>query len=338
MPRPASATPDPSAHETAGAELRVEYAAFDPQHHLDPDVLAAIVFGEDSPRAPDPRCVRVALEPRIGRGLAEIWHGRGPVKLGRSGPIQYAEDGAHLMAWMEVDDDAAVDFAEPTERAYRALLDFQAHSPYSHVWRVWNLMARINAGAGDAERYKRFCVGRARALAIASESDAIGLPAATAVGTVRGGRALQVCWLAGATPGQPLENPRQVSAYRYPRQYGPAAPQFSRAMLTPSGVLLVSGTASIVGHGSLHAGDAAAQLEETLRNIDALIDDADRRLRTAGRQARSNPLVKVFLRPPLDSRAIEQRLRRHFGPDTALLVLEAEICRAELLLEIEAIR
>jgi chorismate lyase/3-hydroxybenzoate synthase len=324
--------PDPSARETAGSELRVEYAAFDPQHHLDRDVLAAIVFGEGTPRAPDPRCVRVALEPRFGRGLAEIWHGRGPVQLGRRGPIHYAEDGAHLMAWMEVDDDGAVDFAEPTERAYRTLLDFQARSPYRHVWRVWNFMAGINAGAGDAERYKRFCLGRAHALSGASGNDAI------AVGTVEGGRSLQVCWLAGTAPGQPLENPRQVSAYRYPRQYGPAAPQFSRAMLTPAGVLLVSGTASIVGHGSVHAGDAAAQLEETLRNIDALIDDADRHLRAAGRRARSNLLLKVFLRPPLDPGVVEQRLRRHFGPDTAILVLDAEICRTELLLEIEAIR
>ena len=338
MPRPAPATPDPSARETEGAELRVEYATFDPQHHLDRDVLAAIVYGEAAPRAPDPRCVRVGLEPRIGRGLAEIWHGRGPVRLGRSGPIQHSEDGVHLMAWMEVDDTAAVDFADTAEHAYRALLDFQAHSPYRHVWRVWNLMAHINAGAGDAERYKRFCLGRARALAGASGREAIGFPAATAVGTVEAGRPLQVCWLAGTIPGQPLENPRQVSAYRYPRQYGPAPPQFSRAMLTPGGVLLVSGTASIVGHGSLHAGDAAAQLEETLRNIDALIDDADRRLRAAGRRARRDLLLKVFLRPPLDPAAVEQRLRQHFGPDIALLVLDAEICRSELLLEIEAIR
>ena len=39
-----------------------------------------------------------------------------------------------------------------------------------------------------------------------------------------------------ALTGTPVENPRQVSAYRYPRQYGPQPPSFARAMLPPPSV------------------------------------------------------------------------------------------------------
>ncbi len=40
--------------------------------------------------------------------------------------------------------------------------------------------------------------------------------------------------------------------------------------------LFISGTASIVGHRSLHIGDTAAQTRETLTNIEALLGEANR--------------------------------------------------------------
>lgn len=327
-----------AAEKFTGADLQVEYARFDPQRHLERDVLAAIVFGDDVARAPDPRCISVGLAPLVGHGLAEVWTGRGPVRLGEHGPIRFAEDGSHLMGCMELDEAGYADLAEATEAAYRTLLEFHAASPYRNVWRIWNFMADINSGSGDIERYKRFSLGRARAFGSAHGPGELGYPAATAIGTTTGARRLQVCWLAGVAPGVPLENPRQVSAYRYPRQYGPAAPTFSRAMLTPARILLISGTASIVGHGSMHPGNATAQLDETLRNLDVLIAQGARKLRATGRPASGRLLLKVFLRRPTDPAEIEHRLRRHFGPDVGVLILDAGICRAELLLEIEAIR
>src|SRR3546814_12443298 len=90
----------------------------------------------------------------------------------------------------------------------------------------------ITFGDGDAERYREFCVGRARGL---GDFDTHALPAATAIGRCDDARVVQVYWLAARTPGMPVENPRQVSAYRYPRQYGPQQPSFARAMLPPPG-------------------------------------------------------------------------------------------------------
>src|SRR3546814_7354125 len=79
---------------------------------------------------------------------------------------------------------------------------------------------------------------------------------------------VQVYWLAARTPGTPVENPRQVSAYRYPRQYGPQQPSFARAMLPPPGSampLLLSGTASVVGHATAHVGELLAQDRKSTR-------------------------------------------------------------------------
>ena len=81
-----------------------------------------------------------------------------------------------------------------------------------------------------------------------------GYAAATAIGLPSPPDQLHVHWLATKQPGIAIENPRQVSAFAYPRDYGPVAPGFSRAMLLPGDtpLLLISGTASIVGHASQH--------------------------------------------------------------------------------------
>src|SRR5690606_1613171 len=139
---------------------------------------------------------------------------------------------------------------------------------FGALLRIWNYLDAITVGEGDLERYRQFCVGRARGL---GSFDVDRLPAATAIGCRDGRRVLQVYWLASHAAGTPLENPRQVAAYRYPRQYGPQAPSFARAMLPPAGSdlpLLLSGTASVVGHETRHADDLAAQLAETFANFD----------------------------------------------------------------------
>src|SRR5690606_13908351 len=129
---------------------------------------------------------------------------------------------------------------------YRSLTRFVAGSDYPYKLRAWNYLDAITQGEGDAESYRRFCVGRARGL---GDFDASTLPAATAIGRCDQNRTIKVYWLSARSPGTPVKNPRQVSAYRYPRQYGPQPPSFARAMLPLPGAdmpLLLSGTAAVV--------------------------------------------------------------------------------------------
>src|SRR4029077_5387998 len=135
---------------------------------------------------------------------------------------------------------------------------------YGHLLRVWNYFPHINDDADGVERYVRFNAGRHDAFAAKGRATATDAPAACALGSR--GTDLVIYFLAAKRAGQQIENPRQVSAFRYPPQYGPRSPPFAGAMLArPTGkpLLFVSGTASIVGHETLHHGDAAAQAAET---------------------------------------------------------------------------
>ena len=224
-----------------GARLQVAYAAADslPAQLTDPQVLAVFGFGQGAAQCDDPRWLPVALEPLQETGARiEVWRSTGPVTCGRDGPVAWASDGSLLFAAMEIDEPQAdgSGLEAATALAYANLATFMAergrHTP--HLLRIWNYMDAITAGEGDAERYRRFCVGRVAGMGGVAETST--LPAATAIGSSDGRRRLQVYWLASSEPGTPVENPRQVSAWRYPRQYGPQSPSFARAMLPPVAV------------------------------------------------------------------------------------------------------
>ena len=135
-----------------------------------------------------------------------------------------------------------------------------------------------------------------------------------------------------------IENPRQVSAYNYPASYGPRSPTFSRASVARLGgcdVLFLSGTASIVGHETLHAGDVVAQTRETMANIAAMVGEANRVVPQAGFTL-AELCYKVYVRHEQDVAAIHHELRRTLGQSARLVFLQADICRASLSMEIEA--
>ncbi len=84
---------------------------------------------------------------------------------------------------------------------------------------------------------------------------------------------------AGSTAAALLgEKARQVSAYYYTSQYAPCSPTFPRASIVNLGgcdMLFISGTPSIVGHGTLHVGDVTAQTRESLLDIANVITGAN---------------------------------------------------------------
>ena len=235
-------------------------------------------------------------------------------------PATVPSDGVHLGAYVAEDDD---DIERAARVAYDEILRTTRERGFPHLIRVWNYVRDINEGEGDAERYKRFCAGRHDAF------DALRwpkerLPAASAVGIRQ--RGLFIHYLAAREPGRQIENPRQVSAYAYPREYGPRSPSFARATLFGE-TLFIGGTASIVGHETRHAGNLRAQLAETLVNINAVT-------RAAGRTLTDLRHVKLYLRNANDA-AIANELAAVL-PHAKLVVMEADICRRELLLEVEA--
>ena len=296
-----------------------------------PDVLAVIAFGANAPLLDDPGYARVGLEALSASAPLEVWRGSGRVQRGRDGEIRWSRDDDYVFAQLDIDEAAHGGVAAAARHAYATLQAWcRAGNGQRHVLRIWNYLDAINEGSGDDERYRQFCSGRAAGM---DGVFANGYPAATAIGRRDGRRTLQLYWLAARVAGTPLENPRQMSAWRYPRRYGPAAPNFARAMraTTQSPQLYISGTAAIVGHASHHADDSQAQLGETLANIDSLLDH------DARQPFGAHCMFKVYVRRGEDAAALQTRLREHFGDDTPLLLLCGDVCRAELLVEIDGV-
>ncbi|MDT4870422.1 Chorismatase [compost metagenome] len=161
------------------------------------------------------------------------------------------------------------------------------------------------------------------------------VPAACALGLAGG--PLSIAFLAGSTPAVPIENPRQVSAYHYPAEYGPRSPTFSRvAMVYPPGqeLLFISGTASIVGHQSVHLDDVVAQTRESLDNIEAVLAEAQR-LSPQGFFALADLSYRVYIRHAADLGAVMAVMAGRVA-SAETLYLQADVCRSELLVEIEA--
>lgn len=276
-----------------------------------------------------------ALQPALPDASAACHAGQfvgAPVREGRHGSVRWHDDGRWV--WGEVEADAAGDLVEPTRRAYTDLFGALADAGAPHLLRLWNRVPRINVVDGELERYRQFNIGRQQAFIDAGRDAFEGAPAACAVGTPAG--PLGIRFLAGREPPVPIENPRQVSAYRYSSVWGPRAPTFSRAALAHDGdcrvALFISGTASIVGEHSVHVGDVRAQCEETLRNLDTVIAGATQRSGTPWRPEDFHWIV--YLRHAAHWDDVRDTFATWCGT-APRQPLEADICREELLIEIE---
>ncbi len=264
----------------------------------------------------------------------DAWLGAAPLRSGRTGGVHWQDDGHWVFGHVDV----AADDADLTGAAYRAYADVFAAlraCGQRQLLRVWNYLPRINADGGGLERYRQFNIGRQQAFIEAGCDRFESAPAASAVGTR--GSELGVRFLAGRAAPRALENPRQVPAYRYSPTHGPRSPSFSRATLVEAGMgrlaLFVSGTASIVGEKSVHAGDVRAQMRETLLNLQAVLAAA--RAHSTAAFTLADLSCAVYVRHAADSAAIREVFEADFGVSSGAVFLQADICRSELLVEVE---
>jgi chorismate lyase/3-hydroxybenzoate synthase len=261
------------------------------------------------------------------------------VTQGRYGDVHYRHDEGVLYGVITLPETEATDGRTPlqqvTESAYHQLFSLLDSLRFPYLFRVWNYMADINIHSFGQERYQQFNQGRQDAF-LAHGRDVVGnVPAACALGFLEG--PLTIAFLAGREAPLCLENPRQISACLYPPQYGPRSPTFSRASLVRMGqeqVLFVSGTASIVGHATLHADDVVAQTRETMANIEAVLAEVNRQ--ASHRYELANLTYKVYVRSPANLGLIRAELTRCVGDSLRAVYFQADVCRQDLLLEIEA--
>lgn len=208
-----------------------------------------------------------------------------------------------------------------------------------HLYRIWNYVPAINAEERGLENYRRFC--RGRSLAFEARFGARfhrALPAASAVGAVRGPLAL--AFLAGRNAAEHFENPRQVPAFEYPPAYGPRPPSFSRAtrVATAAGqTIFISGTAAIRGHATVAPDRLVEQLACTRENLLGIAETAGSGPEF-GARAGWRRTFKVYLRHATDLATTRADLERHLlRSDDQVTYLAADLCRSDLRVEIEAV-
>lgn len=283
------------------------------------------------------------------RQVLELWRiSDDDVRAGTNGRVRYTCSPDVLFGSLSLHEDdvpPAVTSSgertrlyEATASAYREILTTLGAVGYPYLLRVWNFLPEINIETHGLERYRQFNSARQEALLACGHAIAGSVPAASALGAASGSP-LVIYFLASRLAPAFIENPRQTSAYHYPAQYGPRSPVFSRAAALgekDSAMLFISGTASIVGHRTLHSGDPAAQTRETLRNIEALLAQAGRTV-LGGKLPLEALAYKVYVRDPRDLPLIRAQIEEALGADASVLYLKADICRRDLAVEIEAV-
>ncbi len=248
--------------------------------------------------------------------------------------------------------------------AMRLLLT-QAGAGFDQIIRTWLYLGDIVGMEGPVQRYQElnrartdFFKGinfqvcgvpcsrpREHAHADVGTAPDAGYPASTGIGTE--GNDIMMSCIALATDRKdilavPLENPRQTAAYDYVASYSPKSPKFSRAMALSCGshaTIFISGTASITHSETRHVGDAATQTQETLDNIEALIAEdnlARHGLPGLGTTLANLGLVRVYIKRQEDYAQVRAVCQARLG-ELPTIYAVADICRPELLVEIEGI-
>lgn len=262
--------------------------------------------------------------------------------------LTQSEGFCHLQVTLPgASDLEAHEFERRVREVYAEIRAQLESSGTRHPLRFWNFVPGIHRRVEDGMTwYEVFNAGRFAAFSDWYQTPRFGawMTAASGVGHRGGDFIVQV--LAGEQPGRGLENPRQRAAWRYSKRYGPQPPCFARATRVDApvsratadglegGLLIVAGTASVVGEDSRHLGDLERQLDETCANLRCLVH-------TAGLNG-VEPLgrfreLRVYVVDDATRPLLVALLAARFPNLEHLELMPAELCRSELLVEVEGV-
>ena len=266
----------------------------------------------------------------------------GPVKVARLGDVALLS-----MSMSNYADYAASDLAVASYEAYGLLFRTVRQQKLGQFLRVWNYIPHIleelnvvEIDRDDRELYRQFNAGRYDAWQQFGDCDANNYPicpAASGVGCLGGPLIVEA--LVSQSPVQYVENPRQIPAYHYPREYGTKPPYFSRGTLRSDkngSDFYISGTASIIGSKTVHTNNLDAQIDETFHNIEVLIGAANlKKYEHPGFTLEDISYLRVYVKRAVDFQKIREQISSILGDEIPVIYANNAICRPDLLLEIE---
>jgi len=225
---------------------------------------------------------------------------------------------------------------------------------FSDIIRQWNYIEQITTTVshndGNSQHYQIFNDVRSKYYRQASFNN--GFPAATGIGMDFGGVIIDIIaakldkgWSVVA-----LKSPVQLDAYSYTsevlaenhvmKDFSRTTPKFERAkiLITPEKKwIFISGTAAIVGQSSIQQPSAEHQTEMTIQNILRLISSES--LLKHGVSPGEKSIVtyfRVYVKFSEDIQKVRETCLRYF-PNVPMSFVVADICRPELLVEIEGL-
>ena len=211
----------------------------------------------------------------------------------------------------------------------------------SDICRQWNYIPGITVLHDGSQNYQEF--NDARSIFYASCDWKEGYPAATGIGTTAGGVMVELYAVKGTGyRSLPIDNPVQVAAHSYSQQVldgksveqlgERTTPKFERARLLGN-TIFISGTAAIKGECSNMSTNTVEQAVETMEIMNRLIASDNIPAENNGAQY---DLLRVYVKRECDIPATREYMQRHY-PTVPKHYLVADICRPELLIEIEGI-
>lgn len=206
--------------------------------------------------------------------------------------------------------------------------------PVENIIRQWNYIEQITGFDGADQHYQMF--NNVRSNFYDQTIWTNGYPAATGIGTNLGGVLVDIDAAVFTRPecfATPIDNKLQIAAHAYSSQVLETAqqqkttPKFERAKsmtLDNRQLIYISGTAAIRGEESLSGVGLERQLHITMENIAQLTDGA------------SLKLLRVYLKDKSDYKEAYELLNS-YQLNIPVSYMCADVCRDELLIEIEGI-
>jgi chorismate lyase / 3-hydroxybenzoate synthase len=234
--------------------------------------------------------------------------------------------------WISFSENVSVeDVNSKTHKCYLKALRIATELKFQNLVRVWNVVPEINSYFQGIESYQHFCAGRRRAYSEFEIAES-QFPVASAIGSHDS--KLHFTFLFSKQASLKISNPKQIEAFHYPENYGPTPPSFSRAAIHKN-KLYISGTASIRGHQTVYENDLESQFHLTLDNMYILLQEA--RLRSNKKFEFADMDLRVYLRHADSFGWVTNQLNKIRSLQACTTFLNADICRKDLLIEIEGV-
>ena len=216
----------------------------------------------------------------------------------------------------------------------------------SDIIRQWNYIENILDFEGPHQNYQIFNDARSRYYR--DQFAKTGYPAATGIGMKSGGLVIEyIAFKNSDTRSISIDNPAQIPAHQYDQNYlkglpvnqVKTTPKFERGRylsIRGKEFVFISGTAAISGEKTAYPGNPKQQTCLTIENIDRLTSEENLKRNNIKAATITFDYLRIYAKDRKDFERVKEECMHRYG-NAPCVWIQADICRNELLVEIEGI-